>query len=62
MRLQAIAAHLGHFTMEMTLIYASIADRVIADEYRAISEKIDALCGSGRSRPRAGAARLSGFF
>jgi site-specific recombinase XerD len=62
MRLEAIAALLGHFTMEMTLICASIADRVIADEYQAISEKIDALCGSDRSRTRGGAARLSGFF
>jgi hypothetical protein len=29
----------------MTLIYARIADRVVADEYQAISEKIDALYG-----------------
>jgi site-specific recombinase XerD len=45
MRLEAIAALLGHRTMEMTLIYARIADRVVADEYQAISEKIDALYG-----------------
>jgi hypothetical protein len=45
MRLEAIAALLGHGTMEMTLIYPRIADRVVADEYQAISEKIDALYG-----------------
>jgi site-specific recombinase XerD len=45
MRLEAIAALLGHRSMEMTLIYARIADRVVADEYQAISAKIDALYG-----------------
>ena len=33
MRLEAIAALLGHRSMEMTLTYARIADRVVADEY-----------------------------
>ena len=33
MRLEAIAALLGHRKMEMTLIYARIANRVVADEY-----------------------------
>ena len=37
MRLEAIAALLGHRSMEMTLIYARIANRVVADEYQAIS-------------------------
>lgn len=32
MRLEAIAALLGHRSMEMTLTYARIADRVVADE------------------------------
>jgi hypothetical protein len=31
--------------MEMTPVYARIADRVVADEYEAISEKVDALYG-----------------
>ena len=43
MRLEAIAALLGHRSMEMTLIYARIANRVVADEYEAVSAKIDAL-------------------
>ncbi|MGN6176562.1 MAG: tyrosine-type recombinase/integrase [Streptosporangiaceae bacterium] len=51
MRLEAIAALLGHRTMEMTLIYARIADRVVADEYQAISEKIDALSGQQLELP-----------
>src|SRR5215471_20833013 len=31
--------------MEMTLIYARIASRVVADAYAAVSAKIDALYG-----------------
>jgi hypothetical protein len=43
MRLEAIAALLGHRSLEMTLIYARIADRVVADEYASVCEQIDAL-------------------
>ena len=43
MRLEAIAALLGHRSMEMTLTYARIADRVVADEYAAVTAQIDAL-------------------
>ncbi len=43
MRLEAIAALLGHRSMEMTLTYARIADRVVGDEYAAVSDQIDAL-------------------
>jgi site-specific recombinase XerD len=43
MRLEAIAALLGHRSMEMTLTYARIADRVVADEYQSVSAQIDAL-------------------
>ncbi len=46
MRLEAIAALLGHRTMEMTLIYARIADRVVADEYESVCSQIDALYNS----------------
>jgi integrase/recombinase XerC len=45
MRLEAIAALPGHQEMEMTLIYARIANRVVADEYAQVSAKIDALYG-----------------
>ena len=62
MRLEAIAALLGHRKMEMTLIYAKIANRVVADEYAAVSAKIDALYGQPPQLPAdyetAGMARL----
>jgi site-specific recombinase XerD len=51
MRLEAIATLLGHRSMEMTLIYARIADRVVADEYEAISAKVDALYGQELELP-----------
>jgi site-specific recombinase XerD len=51
MRLEAIAALLGHKKMEMTLIYARIANRVVADEYAAVSAKIDALYGQQPELP-----------
>src|SRR6476661_7864679 len=41
----------GHRKMEMTLIYARIANRVVADEYQAISAKIDALYGQPPQLP-----------
>jgi site-specific recombinase XerD len=43
MRLEAIAALLGHRSMEMTLTHARIGDRVVADEYAAVNTQIDAL-------------------
>ncbi len=43
MRLEAIAALLGHRSLEMTLVYAKIANRVVADEYASVCEQIDAL-------------------
>jgi site-specific recombinase XerD len=51
MRLEAIAALLGHQKMEMTLIYARISNRVVADEYAAVSAKIDALYGQQPELP-----------
>jgi site-specific recombinase XerD len=45
MSLEAIAALLGHRSMHMTLTYARIADRVVADQYDAVTTKIDALYG-----------------
>jgi site-specific recombinase XerD len=43
MSLEAIAALLGHRSMRMTMTYARIADRTVADEYFAVSEKVEAL-------------------
>ncbi len=43
MSLEAIAALLGHRTMAMTMVYARIADRTVAEEYFAVTEKVEAL-------------------
>jgi integrase len=43
MSLEAIAALLGHQTMTMTMVYARIADRVVAEEYFAVTSKVQAL-------------------
>lgn len=43
MSLEAIAALLGHTSMSMTMTYARIADRTVADEYFAVSQKVEAL-------------------
>ena len=43
MSLEAIAALLGHRSMRMTMVYARIADRTVADEYFAVSEQVEAL-------------------
>ncbi len=43
MRLEAVAAMLGHRNLDMTLIYARIADRTVADEYFDVATKVDHL-------------------
>ena len=43
MSLEAIAALLGHKTMTMAMVYARIADRTVADEYFAVTKKVEAL-------------------
>ncbi len=50
MRLEAIAALLGHRSMDMTLVYARIADRVVADEYASVMDQIDALYNTAGHR------------
>lgn len=51
MSLDAIAALLGHRTLAMTMIYARIADKIVADEYFAVTEKVEALYGQPRRLP-----------
>ncbi len=51
MSLEAIAALLGHRSLRMTLVYARIADRTVADEYFAVSEKVEALYGQPQPLP-----------
>ena len=43
MSLEAIAALLGHHDLSMTMVYARIADRTVAEEYFAVTEKVEAL-------------------
>ncbi len=51
MSLDAIAALLGHKTLAMTMIYARIADTTVAEEYFAVSEKVEALYGQPAQLP-----------
>ena len=51
MSLEAIAALLGHRSLCMTLVYARIADRTVADEYFAVTEKVEALYDQPRALP-----------
>ena len=48
MSLEAIAALLGHRSMYMTMTYARIADRTVAEEYFAVREKVEALYDKSR--------------
>jgi integrase len=47
MSLEAIAALLGHRSMTMTLTYARIADRTIADEYFRVTTAVEATYQPG---------------
>jgi integrase len=51
MSLDAIAALLGHKTLAMTMVYARIADRTVAEEYFAVTEKVEALYGQPAQLP-----------
>ncbi len=46
MRLEAVAALLGHKNLEMTLVYARIADHTVAEEYFDVATKVDRLYSS----------------
>jgi integrase len=51
MSLEAIAALLGHRSMRMTLVYARIANRTVADEYFTVAEKVEALYNAPKALP-----------
>jgi site-specific recombinase XerD len=51
MTLEAIAALLGHRSLDMTLRYAKIANRTVADEYFAVAEKVETLYGQPKALP-----------
>jgi len=43
MSLEAIAALLGHRSLDMTVRYAKIANRTVSEEYFAVADQVDAL-------------------
>jgi site-specific recombinase XerD len=51
MSLEAIAALLGHHSLDMTLRYAKIANRTVANEYFAVTDKVEALYGRPEPLP-----------
>jgi len=51
MSLEAIAALLGHKSLDMTLRYAKIASRTVADEYFAVTQKVEAIYGQPAQLP-----------
>ncbi len=51
MSLEAIAAMLGHRSMDMTLRYAKIANNTVAEEYFAVTDKVEALYGQPQQLP-----------
>ena len=60
MSLEAIAALLGHRSMDMTLIYPRISDDTVADAYFKVTEAVEAqyygLSGAARPRPATSSA------
>ena len=57
MSLEAIAAMLGHRSMDMTLVYARISDRTVAEEYFKVTKAVEA--GMVRGEPASCARRRS---
>jgi integrase len=51
MSLEAIAALLGHRSLRMTMVYARIADRTVAEEYFSVAEKVEALYNAPKQLP-----------
>jgi hypothetical protein len=51
MSLEAIAALLGHHSLDMTLRSAEIANRTVGEEYFAVTNKVEALYGQHTSLP-----------
>jgi site-specific recombinase XerD len=51
MSLEAIAALLGHKSMRMTMVYAKISNRTVADEYFKVSEQVEALYDAPKELP-----------
>jgi len=43
--------HITHKTLAMTMVYARIADKTVADEYFAVTEKVEPLYDKPRQLP-----------
>lgn len=43
MRIEAVAELLGHRNLRMTQVYARISNRTVADQFAAVSERVDSL-------------------
>ena len=48
MSIEAIAALLGHRSLDMTMRYAKISNKVVADEYASVAAKVEALYNTGQ--------------
>ena len=51
MSLEAIAALLGHKSPRMTMVYARIADRTVADQYYNVADAVEALYDANPTLP-----------
>jgi site-specific recombinase XerD len=51
MSLEAIAALLGHKSMRMTMVYAKISNRTVAEEYFKVSAQVEALYDAPKELP-----------
>ena len=51
MSLEAIAALLGHKSMRMTMVYAKISNRTVAEEYFKVAEQVEALYDAPKQLP-----------
>jgi integrase len=59
MRLEAVAALLGHKNLEMTMVYARIADDTVAEEYFDITNQVDQLYANARNSPPTGTRTMN---
>ena len=52
MRLESVAALLGHKNLEMTMVYARIADATVAEEYFNVTNQVDQLYATATTGTR----------
>jgi len=52
MRLESVAALLGHKNLEMTMVYAHIADATVAEEYFDVTNQVDQLYATATTGTR----------